>query len=248
MFCANCGRELREGVKFCENCGAPADPAVPAASAAGAASPAAGRWVSRNIALCPDGKYRWVHEVSLFRNPMFFVMVWKIFFFILLGIFAFTALMDLISWGFSAEDLLNTLKMFGYFLGGMTVLTGLGYLLYAAMMGGKYCVLFEMDERGVNHRQMPKQAKKAQLIGALTVLAGLAAGRPSVAGAGLASARTEMYSEFARVRRVRVNRRARVIRVNGLLDRNQVYAEAEDFDRVLSYILQRVPEKARPKK
>ena len=193
--------------------------------------------ISDNITLCADGKYRWTYEVSLFKNPMYFFLIWKIFFFIILGIFLIAFVADAINWGF--DDAVGSLKIMVYFILGMTVLVGLGYLLYAAIMGGKYIVDFEMDEAGINHAQTAAQAKKAKKIATITTLAGAATGRLSTVGAGMAAQRTEMYSEFAKVRKVKAYPSRNLIKVNGLLDHNQVYAAPEDFDFVYQYIASR---------
>ena len=34
------------------------------------------------VTLGNDGKYRWTYEMSLFKNPTIFLLIWKIFFFI----------------------------------------------------------------------------------------------------------------------------------------------------------------------
>ena len=105
--------------------------------------------ISENITLGADGKYRWVYSVNLFTNPIFLLLVWKIFFFIVLGIFAFTTVVDVIDWGGFSWDLMKgQLKVFGIIFGVMTALVLVGYLLYAAIMRGKYTVEFEMDEKG----------------------------------------------------------------------------------------------------
>ena len=199
-----------------------------------------GSKVSENIYFCDDGKYRWIYEMSLFKNPTIFILVWKILFFIILGIFAFTLVMDAVSGDLDGERFLQTMKFLGYFLIGMTVVTILGYLLYAAIMGGKYIVVFEMDDRGVNHKQMPKQAKKAELIGLLTALAGVAAKNPTTVGVGLNSTRTEMYTEFERVRKVKAYPKRNLIKINQRLSHNQVYAEKEDYDFVYEFIMTHV--------
>ena len=193
---------------------------------------------SSRVTLDEDGKYRWAYEIHLFRNPTFFWLVWKIFFFILLGIFAVVFLIDI---GRGWETAFDTLRMLGWFLIGMTVLVGLGYLVYAAMMGGRYVAQFEMDEKGVNHRQAPAQARKAKRIGRATIAAGIATGRPSTIGAGMSAQRTEMYSDFERTRKVKAFPHRNLIKVNGLLSHNQVYAPKEDFEFVLAYIRQRCP-------
>lgn len=258
MKCKKCGSELEAGVKFCTECGEPVGADAPAVSAKTEKAPAEkpkrkrkptvskmmkeGAPVSENIFLCEDGKYRWVYEMPILKNPTIFIMVWKILFFIILGIFAFTFIFDLIDGNLTGETALNTLKFFGYFVLGMTVLLGIAMLLYAAIMGGKYVVMFEMDSDGVNHKQMPKQVKKAQAIGIITALAGIAARNVTTVGVGInAAARSEMYSRFIKVRKVKAYPRRDLIKVNQLLTKNQVYAEKEDFDFVYNYILDHTP-------
>lgn len=198
-----------------------------------------GERISDNITLCKDGKYRWIYELHLFKTPIIFMLVWKILFFIFLVIFAFVFIADFVSWGFTAERIKESLRFSGFFLLGMTVVTALGYSVYAALMGGKYCVMFEMDEKGINHKQIPAQAKKAKKIAGATALAGAASGRLTTVGAGINSARTEMYSDFSRVRKVKAFPALNLIKVNGRLSRNQIYASKEDFEFVKKYIKER---------
>ncbi len=200
-----------------------------------------GKKVSESIMLCADGKYRWTYELSLWKDASIFLLVWKIIFFVILGIFALVFIMDIIEWGWKAENILDSLQFFLYFVIGMTVLLILGYSLYALIMGGKYKALFEMDEQGINHVQLPEQAEKAEIISALTVLAGLLSRRATTVGVGLTSARTEMYSEFSRVREVKAYPSSHLIKVNGRFMHNRVYATPEDFDFVLNFIKSRCP-------
>ena len=117
------------------------------------------------------------------------------------------------------------------------VLGVVAYIILAWMYGWKYIVLFEMDENEIAHIQMPKQFKKAEAIGWLTALAGLASGNLTTIGIGINSAvRNSMTSEFKNVKEVRSLKRQHVIKVNQLLNHNQVYAEEADFDFVLEYI------------
>ena len=200
---------------------------------------AEGKKVSQNIVLCADGKYRWTYEMSLYRNPTIFLLVWKIFFFIFFAVFACVMIADVINWG--TKNIIGFLKFFFYFLIGMTVVIGLGYLIYAAIMGGKYSMLFEMDEVGINHKQMPNQARKATAVSTLTVLAGLFSRKATTVGVGINSARSEMYTDFPKVRKVLAYPHTNLIKVNGLLSHNQVYTETEDFDFVLQYITEHCP-------
>ena len=192
--------------------------------------------MTKNIALGEDGVYRWVYEMNLYTNPTILFLTWKIFGFACLGlwllIMVFTYDDD-----FFWDGFLQSVEFFVIFLALFAALSLVGYLVYALIVGGKYCVMFEMDENGVNHIQMPPQVKKAELIGLLTTLVGIAAGKPGVVGTGLlASARTSMYSSFPAVKSVEPFPRRNLIKVNEMLFKNQVYAVDEDFDFVLGFI------------
>lgn len=236
-FCEKCGAALREGTKFCDSCG---EPAAWTTERVNTDAVFGERRISENITLGPDGKYRWIYEMSLFKNPIVFFLIWKIFFFIVLGIGVFVNLVDIASNGFNSENFLGTLRIFGIVFLAMTGLVAVSYLIYAASMGGKYIVIFEMDECGINHKQLPKQAEKARRLGFTAASAGFAAGRSGAVGAGLAaSARTEMYSEFARVKKIKSYPKRNLIKVSNTLSHNQVYAADVDFAFVEEYIRKR---------
>ena len=110
------------------------------------------------------------------------------------------------------------------------------------MYGGKYTILFTMDENGVIHEQIPEQAKKARKLGILTAGAGLATGRLSTIGLGINVAnRTSMYSDFKCVRSVKKGLWGNVIKIREILSNNQVYTHDEDFDFVYNYIREHCP-------
>ena len=186
-----------------------------------------------------DGKYRWVYEVHLFKNPIFFFMIWKIFFFIFLGVSAATLISDAVNWGM--QQLLKNLTFLGYFFIGMTAVVGFGYLIYAVIMGGKYTVEFEMDEKGFVHRQIASQAKKAKAIGSAAMFSGSVSGNAGAIGAGIAAQRTEMFTEFSKVKKVKSYPKRNVIKVKETLEHNQVYVPKEDFAFVNDFILSHCP-------
>lgn len=190
----------------------------------------------KDIQLCADGKYRWVYELNMLTNPIIFWTVLKV----LGGVWLFLYVFMLIFGDFAT--FWEAFRIFAYVMAGIVALSLMGYLVVAAMYKGKYVVLFEMDEDGISHTQMPRQYKKAQVLSAFTVLAGLASVKPSTVGAGiLAATKNSSTSVFENVRKVKARRRLHVIKVNQLLNKNQVYVPNEDFDFVYDFIKSRCP-------
>ena len=191
------------------------------------------------VTLYPDGKYRWVYEVPMLKNPSILMDVYKV-----LGIsfglvWLFNMLIISCEDGLSLSSLWSSTSVFLILMAVFVVIGYVAYVIVAWTYGWKYVVLFEMDEKEVKHQQMPRQVKKAKVLGALTVLAGVAAGRPGVVGSGLlASTRFSTTSVLANVARLVPCRRMNLIKVNQLLNKNRIYVPEEDFDFVYDFLCQ----------
>lgn len=182
-----------------------------------------------------DGVFRWVYEMSLWKNSTIPKTVAKVVFFASMVPGLLVTLLTL------EQGIAEAAKVFlgvaGLVLGIMAVLFLMAYVVVSVMYGGKYCVAFEMDNKGVKHIHMQKQYKKSQVLSMLTILAGLAAGSPQTAGAGLlAGARNTSYSSFPKVIGIKADPKRNVIYVNESANRNQVYAADEDFEAILEYL------------
>lgn len=195
---------------------------------------------SKNISFCNDGKYRWVYELNMYTTTAIIKEVYR-------ALFIGLAVVGLITFFASiGNGFIKALEASAYALGItgaiLFVLGILGYLIVAFMYNGKYCVVFEMNEDGVLHAQQKQQVKKAKLIGAITALTGAASGKVGAVGTGiLAGTKTSMFSSFDEVKVIEAAPGSNLIRLNGVLDRNQVYVEDEDFGFVLNYIVNRCP-------
>ena len=194
------------------------------------------------VTLYPDGKYRWVYEVPMLKNPsILFDVYW------VLGIsFGLVWLFNVLLIGCEGDLSLESLWDFSsVFLILMLVFAVIGYVAYVIVAwtyGWKYVVLFTLDEKEVVHQQMPHQMKKAKVLGALTALAGAAAGKPGVVGSGiLASSRSTSTSVLAHVKSIKARRRLNLIKVNQLLNKNRVFVPDEDFDFVYDFLCQHCP-------
>ena len=198
-----------------------------------------------SIVVDENGVYRWVYEFNLFTNPTILLTVIKIFLGIIVALIVFGVVLmvpDLAGGYAGAEDVAGMFVSGGGMALLFIVLTIVGYVIYAFMNGGKYCVVFTMDDEGIMHKQLPRQFEKAQVVSALNVIAGAASGNLSQTGMGILTATHDTTSSnFASVRSVKGSRALRVIKVNEPLAKNQVYVEPGDYDFVFGYIRERCP-------
>ena len=197
----------------------------------------------KTIEYCEDGKYRWVYQLNMITNPavsLVFVKMWAV---MALVMFLLITGFDVMKFDVAPADILETAKMcffFFLFLSVFSIIVSWGYQI--VVLGGRYCVLFEMDDYGVVHRQLQKQFDKAQAVMLLNALIGIAAGKPGVAGSNLlAATKSQSSSDFSVVRKVKPRRIYKTILVNELAEHNQVYVPREDFDAVYQFILERCP-------
>lgn len=99
-----------------------------------------------------------------------------------------------------------------------------------------------MDHKGIDHIQMPKQFKKAEGLAWLTAMAGLVTGNFTTAGAGiLAGSKNTSTSRFDHVKKIIRKKGLHCIKVNEVLEKNQIYAADEDYEFVWDFITQQCP-------
>ena len=189
--------------------------------------------------------HKWVYEMSMWANPTVLGTCVKAF---SVAAALPVLLMFVLTW--FEDGIGQALHVAGIVAvtvyGIMAVLLLLAYAIIGFLYGGRYCVIFTMDDKGVSHVQAPRQIKQSQVMGLLGTVIGAAAMNPTVAGAGiLASAQQGMYTAFKDVRRIRVNRRRNVIYLRNVLRTNHVYADDAEFDAVLNHIIVRCPQARR---
>jgi len=196
--------------------------------------------ISKNITKNSTGSYSWMYEFSLWKNPAVLITAFKV---SLIALMVPVLLMFFLTLGDGIGEAFKLLlSMLGIGAVLMTVLMVAGYVMLSIAYGGKYYVLFKMDKKGVNHIQLDKQHKKAQALGFLTALIGLSSGNISAAGAGLLGAsRKSLYTNFKKVSSVKSSPRMNTIYLNESLNKNQIYAEKEDYLFIKEFILENCP-------
>lgn len=192
--------------------------------------------------LCPDGKYRWVYEVSMLKNPSILTDVFKVLGISIGIVWLFMVAITAYDGNLGLESLWFQTRLFLLILLLMMALGVVAHVIVAWTYDWKYKVRFTLDEREIIHEQLPRQMKKAKMLGLLTTIVGLLTRRPSVAGAGmLSSSHSTSTSTLAQVTRLIPCRRRNLIKVNQPLNKNRVYVTDEDFDFVYRFLCQHCP-------
>jgi hypothetical protein len=233
MICPQCGQKSPEDSRFCEHCGAPMGETHPNTEAL---HHQPDRQVSPGVIMGGDGILRWVYEMNMWKNPTLVITIWKV---LLLAALAPALLIFFLTLGDGiASALLAFVKIMGIVVAIVTGLMLLAYPLVAILNGGKYCVMFEMDDTCVKHIQMQKQFKKSQVLALIVSLAGVMTGNIQATAAGmLAGSKRSSSSHFEKVKSITVNEKRNVIYVNEKLSHNQVYADSVDFAFVKNTII-----------
>ena len=116
---------------------------------------------SKNITMCPDGKYRWVYELDMYKSSAIIKEVWRVFLISVMIVAAFVFVMNIRDNGLM-EALQFVVQTAAILLGIFLVLSIIGYLVFAFMIGGKYCVVFEMDEEGIWRMDLADMARQIE--------------------------------------------------------------------------------------
>ena len=175
---------------------------------------------SDRVTRCGDGKYRWVYEYPMLKNPTILLTTLTLFLLCALAPVGLVVLSSLSREGIGA--LVSGLQVYGILVLIALLLTLISYGILAMNYGWTYIVLFEMDETGITHLQQPRQFQKAQ-------------------GFAIA-AQNSSTTRFSQVRRMKRLPRWDTIKLHGRLHRNQVYVLPEDYDFVWNYIAAHCPQ------
>jgi len=175
----------------------------------------------------------WQQDVSIFAHPVILRDLLKA-----VGI-PFGVLIVFLLW-VSGWDLQGDVR---FALGLIGLLFAVTWLLIFVLFRGIWQVEFHLNDRELVTRTGAGQVRRWTALNRMTVLGGLAAGRPGAAGAGLlAGSRQEVRLPWKKIRRMKVHRKSRTIVVRGgLTEKTALFCTLENFPVVLKYCLDRVP-------
>lgn len=234
-YCPNCGTPLSDGNKFCLKCEQAVTPSI-----------STNEELKHSIRCCPDGKYRWTFESSMWKDPTRFLFFLKVCNGIAISMWLIIVIIRLCN-GMDWEDFGGMLFALLYMLIGMSVLVVIAYLIISVINAGKYVMLFEMDEQGVKSTTAGAKRKSAQRNTWLDkwkeqwIASILEVNLPQYSMEGPGSYGEIMTSTFADIRHLKVNHRYSYVQIGRLFSINRIYARPEDLDFVYEYIKLRSP-------
>jgi hypothetical protein len=185
------------------------------------------------------GTYRWIYELPMKNSFFLLAEVWRLIALSVLFVAGFCSLISYLS-GHKLADALFTLEMTALVFLILILLSIPAYYTVVKANNGLYTVLFEMNDKGIDHIQI--KTEKARALELLTIFIGQKTRKPTTTAAGMLSAAGgSLYSDFKTVKRIKAEPAKNLITLKGGLLRNQVYADGEAFDFVLKYITDRCP-------
>ena len=201
--------------------------------------------VNQDFRLCDDGVYRWVYVYNLWKNYTVILEIEKIFILTAMVIMIIQGLLGIREKGI-VKRLISAAQEAGVILAVMTGLLLISYPIYGLLSKGKYCVLFEMDDRSIMHTRMEKEVKREDLVEWLWAANEILDSRLLSTGLSIATAsEASIETVFADVRKVTVSRKGKTITLRCRITRNQVYVPDDEFEFIRDFILERCPKNVR---
>lgn len=259
MKCNECGFDILDGKKFCTNCGSPVEVMEEDIKEKDFEEESieqdfeeqvmeeqlieekvieqdvtkAGNEKFNSLLKGEDNIYRWVYSLNMWTNPTIIITLLKTLAIALIGPIIFTGLIFYNKSFDEAKITFMAMAVPAIII--IVVLCIITYILVAIRGGGKYCVVFELDSKGIKHIQMQKEFNKQQV---LELIRSLSQGNPGTIATGLLSgSKRSYYTQFSKVKSIVGKKSRSLIYLNEGFERNQVYAPKEDFENVLDYIM-----------
>ncbi len=225
MKCLRCGNENDVNAVYCSACGSRLD------SREGLSEPE----LPEGIVMDEQGAFHWIYHLDMKRNPVILVLILKIMFLICAGIGLFEAVLLLVD-GRSFGEVFRALLIIVIGIGGlMMVLAWISWLILMKIRGGIYTVEHLMCEDRIEYLQTPEEQETSEKIKTAAFAFSLLADSPGAASASI-SGTEHMVSSFAEVRSLERDPKHDLIKVNNLLQHNQIYAYPHQYEFVWDYI------------
>jgi len=180
--------------------------------------------------MADESGLRWAYNIPLLTNRF---MLWD-FARLFLATFVIASGILMVATGFEYESILPLSLV------GEAVFIGL-FILTSILLGNHVGSVFILDKDGVGSKVSRRMSK----LNKATIVLGVLAGNPSVAGAGfLASSQGEAFHPWSRIEKATVDSKRRVISFhNSWRTVQRIYCYSDNFEQVVAYVSLMLPGK-----
>lgn len=187
------------------------------------------------IDLCPDGKYRWAYNFNLYTNLMYLRRLWRVALRVVVCVWLFVMTVLIASYGFVLNGVLSVSGSILFATAIALACISLVYYIWAAIGGGRYCILFELDDRGIYNIHLPRQYTQTQIQSYIEqFIAGDSDGSQITYAAELS--KKTICSDFRAISGINANEKRRIIKLYGPFAKNKIFTKGADFELVLGTI------------
>lgn len=112
------------------------------------------------------------------------------------------------------------------------------FLFIRVVWGGNYCVAYNLNNEGIHTFTMRSQAKRNQILNAITVVLGFFNNKPAVVGAGfLAQSRQDIMIRWRNIKKVSYYPHKHTIMIRGThIENIAVFCNEDNYNDVINYI------------
>lgn len=183
-----------------------------------------------------DGTYDWIYCMNMMKDRSMFTFYFKI-----VGL-CFLPIVIMMIWMAASSRLsMSTFLITMLSFGGVLLVVIFAIWLVNTMYGGKYMMIYQMNEEGITFSQTTDQAAMTRAIAAASAAVSAAGGNTGgvISGTGMTLRANAYHSKFSKVRSVKCVRKDNLIWVNTFLQYQQVYVPKSAFNFVWNYISER---------
>ena len=184
-----------------------------------------------------DGTYDWIYCMNMMKDRSMFSFYFKV-----VGL-CFLPIVIMMIWMAASSRLsLSTFLITMLSFGGVLLVVVFAIWLVNTMYGGKYMLIYQMNNEGITFSQTTDQAAMTRAVAAASAAVSAADGNTGgvISGTGMTLRANAYHSKFEKVRSVKGKRADNLIWVKEGITTYTMYAPLEDAAFVKEYVRVRI--------
>ena len=184
-----------------------------------------------------DGTYDWIYCMNMMKDRSMFSFYFKV-----VGL-CFLPIVIMMIWMAASSRLsMSTFLITMLSFGGVLLVVVFAIWLVNTMYGGKYMLIYQMNNEGITFSQTTDQAAMTRAVAAASAAVSAAGGNTGgvISGTGMTLRANAYHSKFEKVRSVKGKRADNLIWVKEGITTYTMYAPLEDAAFVKEYVRVRI--------